>query len=428
MKTDFSVLKREVVDQDLCTHCGTCVGICPAGCLEIKNSEKGPIPHLVGKCETCSLCVEICPGKYVDFGELNKSIFRKEADPYLGFYEKIFVGHARDKTIRISGSSGGVVTQILISMLKKELITKAIVLGFSKEEPWKTEAKIVSMPEEIVSTSQSKYVIYPLNAVLKEIKDKKDKYAIVALPCQVHALRKLQHSHLKDSFQSIKFIIGLYCGNNLFFSATLALLKKLGVYDFSQIKKISYREGTWPGRFEVVLENGEKRGISKVGFNYLTFLYTPKRCLYCIDLTNEFADVSVGDAWGYPDSSVIICRNRELLEFIIEMYEQGDIEIKEISSQEAILMHSHGLDNKKKGAWARIKIVGSKGKSVPDYGEIKIDVDKRRIQLERILLFIFRIGENKMIQKLVNCIPVSFLEKIMSVVRERWRRSTKGIN
>ncbi len=48
-----------VVNESLCTGCGDCVTICPAGCLALA----GAVPWLPrpGDCIECSACALICP-------------------------------------------------------------------------------------------------------------------------------------------------------------------------------------------------------------------------------------------------------------------------------------------------------------------------------------------------------------------------------
>jgi ferredoxin len=47
-------------DEDVCTHCGACVTICPTAALaiDVKSREVAFDPE---KCIACELCVPVCP-------------------------------------------------------------------------------------------------------------------------------------------------------------------------------------------------------------------------------------------------------------------------------------------------------------------------------------------------------------------------------
>jgi NAD-dependent dihydropyrimidine dehydrogenase PreA subunit len=46
------------IDVDLCDLCGTCVGICPADCLELSEQVLSVNQSI---CTSCGKCVIICP-------------------------------------------------------------------------------------------------------------------------------------------------------------------------------------------------------------------------------------------------------------------------------------------------------------------------------------------------------------------------------
>lgn len=47
-------------DEDVCTHCGACVGVCPTGALVV-NRETMKVEFMPAKCIACELCVKACP-------------------------------------------------------------------------------------------------------------------------------------------------------------------------------------------------------------------------------------------------------------------------------------------------------------------------------------------------------------------------------
>ncbi len=49
---------RIKIDSETCDFCGTCVGVCPADAIELKEST---ILIDEEKCTQCQSCVDICP-------------------------------------------------------------------------------------------------------------------------------------------------------------------------------------------------------------------------------------------------------------------------------------------------------------------------------------------------------------------------------
>ena len=426
----FEKLKETVIDRSLCTHCGTCVGICPEGSLAIHDPLGKCIPVLVKDCSKCGRCLEICPGGGIDFSQFNKEIFGKTSSSSLGNFLKLYMAHAMDKEIRIRASSGGVVTALLLHLLEKGEIDGAVVLDEDKSSPWMPKVKIAHNKEEILSATQSKYVLSPINTILKEIRGKDKRFAIVALPCQVHGLRKLQgvDSEFK---QKVKYIIGLYCGNTLYFQAVKSLLDRFKIKDLSALQSVKYREGKWPGNFQVKLKDGRMFRVDKFTFNYLSFFYTVPRCLWCVDLANELSDVSVGDGWLYKDKrgdlgwSVLICRTSKGEKIVESAQKNGILDIEKISEQEALDMHSHLLDYKKTGALLRIERRKDRGFAVPYYGLVALPSTLKRKLLECFLDYILWISLLPLSAKIINRLPLPLLRIVLHKGRELLRKRTK---
>ena len=46
------------IDRNKCCYCGACVSVCPANCLELKETR---IKADNNKCINCLACVKMCP-------------------------------------------------------------------------------------------------------------------------------------------------------------------------------------------------------------------------------------------------------------------------------------------------------------------------------------------------------------------------------
>jgi glycosyltransferase involved in cell wall biosynthesis len=76
------------------------------------------------------------------------------------------------------------------------------------------------------------------------------------------------------------------------------LVERLDIRE-QDIENIEFRGHGWPGRFAVVLKNGDTVTIpySEAMVQHNLWFNAVPRCLLCCDLTSELADISCGDPW-----------------------------------------------------------------------------------------------------------------------------------
>ena len=70
--------------------------------------------------------------------------------------------------IRRSANSGGLVSTILIYLLKNKYIDGAIVTRYSEEDPMLPQAYIATTPDEILKSKGSKYAPVQLSDTLRQ--------------------------------------------------------------------------------------------------------------------------------------------------------------------------------------------------------------------------------------------------------------------
>lgn len=302
---DFNDLKKEIIDTGLCTACGTCAGICPTASVRMADLDGEPAPELAGTCAECGTCGLVCPGKNIPLRDLEQFTFGRLRDitPLdLGVYRYCASGFAHNSDVRFRGASGGMATALLMHALQSGTIDCALLAGFSKNAPWRTEARLATTPAEIAGAAQSKYACVPVNTLLGEaLAAGYKKIGVVGLPCHIHALRKIQlHREPAGLADKLSLTIGLLCASQFYFEGTRHLLTEwCKIDDFSVIKEISYRGGGWPGHFVVNLNDGRTVTVDRHKYVYhlLIGIYKRDRCEMCIDWSAELADISVGDYW-----------------------------------------------------------------------------------------------------------------------------------
>lgn len=411
---------EEAWDIELCTGCGTCVGICPKFAVEmIKDVAKGIyVPKLdTEKCNQCGICFDACPGHSVDFKELNLGVFGKEPENILiGNHINCYIGHAVDHEIRYNSSSGGLVTALLIFALEEGLIDGAVVTKMSDDKPLEPEVFIARTKEEIVSASKSKYCPVPANVALKEIIDAKEgeKFAVVGLPCHIQGIRKAEQINKKLK-EKISLHIGIFCNHTPNFLGTELLLKKLKIKK-GDVKKFDYRGEGWPGSMKVCLQDGELLLLLP---DYWCFVgsdfFFPTRCLMCSDQTVELADISFGDAW-LPElkkdkmgTSVVISRNILCEKFLQTAISKKIMNLDKISGNK--VAQSQGmLRFKKNDLKARIFLFTLLGKSIP-FCNSQLLKPRLGAYLRAVILYLhIYVLPERQLRRLLKYLPFSVLK------------------
>lgn len=423
-----------VIRHGLCNRCGTCAGL---------SGGKIVFPDREGKClpvirapldeEENRAIWNACSGKGFDFPGQRKSIFgERKANIYTGFARNIYIGYATDDNIRTNSGSGGFISALLIWLLDKKMIDGAVVTGMSEEKPWLTRTFIATTAKAIMQAAQSKYIITTVNEILPEIASFDGRLAYVGLPGQVQSIRLLQQAG-HPSVKNIRYIFGPFYGNTLHFSSVKSFIRSFGVRDYHQIKKLFFRYGEWPGNMRVEMNDGRVFELPKFHANYLIPFHILKNSLLCTDLTNEFTDISGGDAWApvYEERgkgfSMIITRSEEGEEIVRQMAAEGIMELQAISEQEAVMMHSHGYDLKKRGAFIRMKYRSWFGFPNPDYGYSISGFSFSRYFMEFIIDALFILAGTKLARWTVERIPPGFIGKVFEKARKQWKRSTYNI-
>ena len=369
----------QVVKDELCTGCGTCIALCPEEAIKLTIDERKGIyiPELDEKrCDGCGICYKVCPGHEVDFKQLDLEIFGKEPeDIFIGNYLNCYVGHSTDYDIRYNSASGGLVTPLLIFALEEGIIDGALVTRMKKDKPLEPEPFIARTKEEIIEASKSKYCPVPANIALKEILESKDneRFAVVGVPCHIQGIRKAEMINKKLK-QKIVLHLGLWCSTTCNFLGTEFVLKRLGVSK-EEVRELDYRGEGWPGGLSVQLKNGEKKFISLGGYwdtNFSSF--RPSRCRLCSDAIAEFADICFGDYRGRDayskekiGNSGIISRTRAGEDVLQRMVSKQKVEVWRVSSSDVATLQSYF--HSKKNVKAVFNLFRLLGKKIPIYNQ-----------------------------------------------------------
>lgn len=359
----------------------------------------------------------------------------RTSDHFDGHVQRTFVGYADHRRIRKGAAGGGVITGLMWHLLKTGQVDGCVVCRMDPQRPWKGQVFVARTLDELLQSQQSKYIIIPVYTILQTLKEMKGRYAIAALPCQIHGLRLAQQK-APETVRNITILIGLFCASSLEPRVTKELLHSKGI-SLREIKWFEYRGGTWPGKIQVTLKNGLIRPLHVSNFkdgaiNYLTFLYSPPRCQTCVDGSSEFADISVSDAWTrdtegrymYRAQSRLLARTGTGIRIIESAQKQGDLHIQDVSNDPNY--QTHRLQARKKGVTAYIRIhrQRNRGKRVPLYDRDVTDVSGHQRRAERIESFIMRLARRESVRYLLWKYLSSRYGALIIKIRQ-WHKSRK---
>jgi coenzyme F420 hydrogenase subunit beta len=363
---------------DLCTRCGTCGGVCPENAIDLTDRL---FPKLIAdRCTDCGLCAKTCPGARVDFLNLTETTFghRHDATSFDGHVQASYLGYATDERLRGGGAGGGVVTALLWDLLKSGTVDGCIVTRMKPDEPWVGEPFIARTYEDLLASQGSRYMIIPLNRALAEVRRRPGRYAVAALPCQVHGLRLIQQ-HDPELAAKLHLIVGLFCGGSLEPNLVLELLQSKGLRK-EDLHHFEFRGGEWPGQMRAHLKDGRilplhYSNYRDGAYNYCTSLYMPVRCQTCLDGSSEFADVSISDAWTRNEAgeykfkahSRLLIRTPRGAEAVQAAMASGTLHAFDVTQDPSY--RTHRIQTKRKGMIAPLRVERWRrmGIAVPQY-------------------------------------------------------------
>ena len=405
---NHKLLAAGILDRALCARSGTCVGVCPEGAISI---DKDYYPVLnASACTECGRCGQVCPGGHVRFNDLSRRILGVPDDgSFDGHISGAYVGYSTDRTVRQNGAGGGLATALVIDLLESGEIDGCVVTRMRPNKPWLGEAFVARNPTELKSSQGSRYTIIPLNRTLQEIRETPGRYAVIGLPCHVHGIREAAQVDPVLA-ERIAAVLGTFCGGALELTLVPELLqtKKIPI---GSICNFEFRGGQWPGQMRAVFPNKKPQPVHysnyKDGaYNYLITLYMPPRCQVCLDGSNLFADISVGDAWTrnadgrykFRNQSQVFIRTKRGHEIVQQAIESGTVILQDVSHDPSY--HTHKIHTRKKGVNAPLRHArwGKKNISVPEYDRQTPRTTRKERLIERLTSLFLWLGRDKNIR------------------------------
>jgi len=316
-------LKRNVLDEGLCTGCGACASLCP---YQVIYHDRTVQLH------QCDLengkCYAFCPRTPTDFAVLRELLFEQDdLTPEIGAVKGYYFSQATDPELRKRAQHGATVTALLELALAEGLIDSAIVS--SRDQEFMQNGAIVNDRGVLRKNAGSKFTVSPTVAAFNQlVTEDQGNIGVVATPCQALALAKMKL--LKEDnrrIDQLKLVVGLYCGWTLSAEKYTKLLLEKNI-DLQSIIGMDIPAG------KSILELYTSDGVKAVPVDEVQNCIRDA-CLYCMDSTAEYADVSVGSARFAGDWEEVrqwnqlIVRTRKGKELVDLAVRKGVLEVRE---------------------------------------------------------------------------------------------------
>lgn len=318
----------KVISEKMCCGCGACVNICPTNCIEFTEGKYVNYPTInQNKCVNCSMCLKVCPGEINIQRLINGKRINLESN-----LRDIKVSYSTDEALREKSASGGVITQLIKSMLDDKSIDSVVAVVQNNKDILLNKIKIITSVNELNSTQGSRYSPASNCIILKDLIENESykKTAFIGKPCDIEALSAFQkiNKRLKNK---IVIKISIMCHHTPTRKGVITLLENKKI-DINKIDKINFRGNGWPGYFSV--EENRKEIYSTTYFdawnNFLSQDHN-ERCNYCDNPFPLEADIIVGDPWGEEfksdnkGQSLVLIRSKEAEEIINELEDKNFI-------------------------------------------------------------------------------------------------------
>ncbi|MEA5509372.1 Coenzyme F420 hydrogenase/dehydrogenase, beta subunit C-terminal domain [Crocosphaera sp. UHCC 0190] len=390
--SDLEQLFDKVVDGGYCIGCGACASINNPQ-IQIKMNKYEQLQATLIDSEATDqsspdISVQtICPfsDKSLNEDQLGQELFSQDCkyDEKLGYYLETYAGYVNEGDYRHYGSSGGMGSWIISQLLSKNLVDGVIHVkenAASSEDKRLFKYDLSTTLEDIQKGAKSRYYPVEMSEVIKIIREKPARYAIVGIPCFIKSIRLLVRQDPVIA-ERIKFCIGLVCGHLKSTAFAKMFAWQCGIepdnllsIDFR--KKLLDAEANKYGVEVTGIKNGEVVTIARPvqDFSVGGFLgdwgmgfFKYKACDYCDDVVGETADISIGDAWlpqyvkDSQGTNIVIVRHPILYNLIEAGKESGELKLDCLSPEQVLQSQAAGFRHRHDGLAYRLHLADKQG-------------------------------------------------------------------
>jgi len=443
---------EQIIGGGYCIGCGAC-DHATDGVISIELDDFGQFQANWSSAanlepEVLSRALNACPFSNAGPNEdsIGKALYSGtcQKDQSIGYHKDLGIGHVSEGNFRAIGTSGGIITWVLVELLKLGLIDAVVHVKkvASPTDGVLFRYGISCTEEEVKADAKSRYYPIEMSDVLRKLKKTPGRYAVVGLPCFIKTVRRLGESDpvLKDR---VAFCIGLVCGHLKSKAFGDCFAWQAGIPP-GQLEEVNFRvklPNRTAGDYGVYLRGAGKE-VTKptkefLGSNWGLNFFRYSACDFCDDVFAECADIAIGDAWlpEYTNdalgNSVVVVRNQELADLIEIAKKEGRLNLNRSNAGQIATSQAGGLRDRREGLayrlylkaienqWAPARRVNPNGK----------DLSSRRAKIYAVRLesgeASHQVWKDAVVQKdfakFAECME-PFIRREQKLYRSIWRR------
>lgn len=374
---------EETVARGICIGCGAC-SFATSGAIPVRIGSQGVYLADLSSASSADLrkASKVCP--FSDEAP-NENMLgaphvdeNARADSYLGPFTSVFAGRVNDDAYLDGSSSGGLTSWLLSQLIERKVIDGVISVGLARGTRDELFEYTVQYGEQSKSERKSKYYATTLGAVLDQVCLSDARYAVVGVPCFIKAVRLLCLDNSALAAR-ITFFVGLVCGHMKSQAFAESMAWQLGVPP-EDLDAVDFRmklEGRPASEYAFAARSSRdarwrlRPNKDLIGANWGHNFFQPEACNFCDDVVGETADISFGDAWlprfvsNPRGTNVVISRNSALDALLKDACARGEIDLFDLTPEEAIRSQAGGFRHRREGLSLRLADDRSAGLSVP---------------------------------------------------------------
>ncbi len=371
-----------VVAHGLCTGCGLCESLLGRDRVEMRLTADGYLrPTVKAAIPPAELApvLAVCPGATITgpaAPEQRGAFAGATLHPVWGPVAAIQRVWAGDPAIRHRAAAGGA-RAAPGGLLPASGHGDAVPQGRApSEQPILTDAQVSTTPQQVIEGAQSRYGPAAPLVHVQRLLDEGRRFAVIAKPCDVAAVRALQRQDPRARAQ-IPYLLTIFCGG-VPTTFTAEKIARHAGFEPDELRVFRWRGNGWPGPTRMETRDGRVAELTydEAWYNpAATWTYDIQfRCKLCPDAIGELADVACPDGWIMQDGkplhreapgvNIALARTSAGRTLVAEALAAGALAGAPFTVDELLAMHGDHLD-RKLGHPARLLGLRLAGEPVP---------------------------------------------------------------
>jgi coenzyme F420 hydrogenase subunit beta len=347
---------RDVVTGGLCAGCGICASIAGPERIQMRLADTGQMrPAFLGElgAEEDARLVEVCPGATARGPVAEAMEPGTTLDTVWGPMRGLTRGWAADPEVRHRAAAGGALTALACFLFASRRVDAVVHVRASTTNPMLTDAHLSTTAEEAIQGARSRYGPSAPLVHVRRLLDEGSRFAVIAKPCDIAAIRNLAHQDLRVE-QQVPYLLTIFCGG-VPSSLTAEKIARYHGLTPDEVTLFRWRGQGWPGTTHVEATDGRSFDLTyeQTWFDdSAPWGYDVQwRCKICPDAIGELADVACPDGWlldeagepmheEAPGINVVLERTEAGSELVAAAIEGGYLRSAPLAREEFEAMHA----------------------------------------------------------------------------------------